>query len=74
MEIGTIVTIAEAAKILNLKESRLRYEIFKNTIPYLKLGRSIRFDIEDLKKWVSSKKANFAALQKFHSDQKKNGG
>lgn len=68
------LTISEAAVFLNLKTSRLRYEIFHNKIPYLRIGKSIRFDTEDLKLWVSSKKANFAALQKFHSDQKKIGG
>lgn len=46
----------QAATFLNLKISRLRYEIFKGRIPYIKIGRSIRFSKSDLLTWIESKK------------------
>lgn len=52
------LTIEEASEFLNLKISRLRYEVFKKSIPTIKLGRSIRFHEKDLISWVMSKKQN----------------
>ena len=51
-----LLTISEAAEFLNLKTSRLRYEVFQKGIPYYKIGRSIRFSEKDLISWVMSKK------------------
>lgn len=50
------LTIEQAANFLNLKVSRLRYEVFKKTIPHYKIGRSIRFSEQDLTAWLNSKK------------------
>ena len=47
-----LLTMAEASIFLNLKMSRLRYEIFQKRIPHFKIGRSIRFSEEELTKWV----------------------
>lgn len=51
-----LININEAAKFLNLKISRLRAAVFRKEIPYVKLGALIRFDKEDLLKWLESKK------------------
>jgi excisionase family DNA binding protein len=56
MDKSKYLTIIEASEILNLKESRLRYEVFHRRIPYMKIGRSIRFDEKDLISWVLSQK------------------
>jgi excisionase family DNA binding protein len=50
------LTLLEAAQLLNLKTSRLRYEIFHKSIPHFKIGRSIRFSEKDLISWIMSQK------------------
>lgn len=47
------ITILEAAELLNLKVSRLRYEIFHKRIPFFKVGRTIMFDPIELVEWVT---------------------
>lgn len=51
-----LLTISEASTFLNMKSSRIRYEVFKKRIPFIKLGKSIRFDEKDLISWVLSQK------------------
>jgi excisionase family DNA binding protein len=47
-----VLSLHEAATFLNLKPSRIRYEVFKKSIPFLKIGRSIRFLESDLVTWL----------------------
>ena len=51
-----LITIKQAANFLATSESRIRYEIFHKRIPYIKFGKSIRFDEKDLLAWVLSQK------------------
>ncbi len=60
-----LININEAAKFLNLKISRLRAAVFRKEIPYVKLGALIRFDKEDLLKWLESKKIESNRQQRF---------
>lgn len=53
---NNLLTIKQAAEILNLKESRLRYEVFLHRIPFIKIGRSIRFEVEALNNWIQNKR------------------
>ena len=55
-ENAKLLTIQDAAELLNVKISRMRAMIFKNEIPFFKLGRLIRFDKDDLLIWVEEKK------------------
>lgn len=55
---SSILTLAEACDFLKIKKSRLRTAIFKREIPFIKIGRLIRFDHEDLKAWLSKLKSN----------------
>lgn len=48
-----LFTIEEAAKMQNLKISRLRSAIFKKEISYVKLGALIRFRSEDLSRFIN---------------------
>lgn len=50
----TLLTIKEAALFLNVKESRIRTEIFRRKIPYVKIGALVRFRKIDLEKWIES--------------------
>lgn len=43
-----LITINELAIILNVKESWIRRHVFIDTIPYLKIGRLIRFNKEQI--------------------------
>ncbi len=57
MEIETkskLLKIGEAAHYLGLAVQRLRYEVFLKRIPHIKLGRSVRFTIEQLDAWIEA--------------------
>lgn len=49
------LTIAQAAYLLNMKESRLKNLVFRKAIPYIKIGHSIRFAKAQLIDWVNAK-------------------
>lgn len=51
-----LMSVEEAALYLKMKVSRLRYEVFKKSIPFYKIGRSVRFSEADLIAWLESKK------------------
>ncbi len=48
-----LYTVEEAARILNLKLSRVRMAIFRKEITYVKLGALVRIREEDIKKFIS---------------------
>ena len=50
------LTINEVCIWLKIKESHLRQLIFKQEIPYLKVGRLIRFDEKEIRLWLQEKK------------------
>ncbi len=50
-----LLTIGEAAALLALKPSRMRTAVFKRELPFLKIGKLLRFRREDLIQWVESK-------------------
>ena len=54
-----LLTLKETALFLNIKESRIRSAIFQNEIPYIKIGRLIRFNVSDLDKWIESTLRNY---------------
>lgn len=47
-----LVKIDEAVKITGYKKGYIYELIFKNAIPYIKIGRSIRFDPQELDTWM----------------------
>jgi excisionase family DNA binding protein len=48
-----LLTIKDVVKILNVKESWLRSAVFQKTIPFLKIGHLIRFQMIDLEIWIN---------------------
>ncbi|HAZ13811.1 MAG: hypothetical protein A2X86_19560 [Bdellovibrionales bacterium GWA2_49_15] len=50
--IQILYSIEEAAKILNLKISRLRTAVFRKEIGYIKLAGLVRFTKDDLENWI----------------------
>ncbi|MEI8346255.1 MAG: helix-turn-helix domain-containing protein [Pseudomonadota bacterium] len=52
-----LMTVRELAMFLGLKESWLRAKIFRKKIPFIKLGGGlIRFDKNDVLKWLETQK------------------
>lgn len=51
-----LLSIKDATDFLKVKESWLRMAIFKRAIPFIKVGRLIRFDQEQLINWLNSNK------------------
>lgn len=49
-----LLTTEEAAKLLNIKVSRLRRAVFRKEISYIKLGALVRFREEDLTNYIES--------------------
>lgn len=46
------LTVEEVARKLAVKETMIRALIFRNEIPYLKIGKLIRFENEKLNQWI----------------------
>jgi excisionase family DNA binding protein len=59
-----LLTIKEACELMAMTKSRLYYMIFHKTIPYLKIGASVRFDPVDLEKWIESQKVSSNEISK----------
>lgn len=51
-----LMDIEQAARFLNVKVSRLRSAILNKEIPFLKIGRLVRFHKEDLEAWIEGLK------------------
>jgi excisionase family DNA binding protein len=51
-KIETLLTIAELAKALKLAEQTIRRWVFRREIPFLKIGKAVRFRPSDITKWV----------------------
>lgn len=50
-----LVSINTLSNMLEMSESTIRYYILKNYIPYVKLGKLIRFDKEAINKWIKDR-------------------
>ena len=50
-----LLSIDDAAKLLQVKVSRLRTAVFKREIPFVRIGRLIRFKESDLRQWIDDK-------------------
>jgi excisionase family DNA binding protein len=51
-----LITIQEASKLLSVSVSTLYGWVWQRRIPFVKLGRSVRFDIGDLEKFIEKNK------------------
>lgn len=54
-EIKTLLSVEEASSFLSIKVSRLRTAVFRKEIPFVKIGRLVRFKTQDLKQWIDSR-------------------
>lgn len=49
-------TINDAAEFCQVKSSVVKYWLQNTNIPYIKLGKNIRFDPGDIKDWIERHK------------------
>ena len=45
-------SVAEVARFLNLKISKIRYLVLRKAIPYIKIGRLLRFEKMEIEGWL----------------------
>ncbi len=50
------LTRAEAAEYLNVSPRWIKRAIEERRLPYLKLGRLVRFDLDDLDRWLDAQR------------------
>ncbi len=51
-----IMTISEVAEYLKLKETTIYHLTQKKEIPHIKIGGAVRFDLDEVKEWLKSKR------------------
>lgn len=51
-----LVTIREAARYLSVSVSTLYGWVWQRRIPFVKVGRALRFDLDDLKRFIEGNK------------------
>jgi excisionase family DNA binding protein len=51
-----LLNVREAAKYLGTTEKTLYSKVWRREIPFVKLGRSVRFDIRDLDAMIEANK------------------
>jgi excisionase family DNA binding protein len=54
-QMKTLLSIEEASHFLSIKVSRLRTAVFRKEIPFVKIGRLVRFKESALLEWIEEK-------------------
>jgi excisionase family DNA binding protein len=49
-----LVGVTDAARFLSISKSTLYGWIWQRRIPFVKMGRSVRFDVRDLEQFIQS--------------------
>ncbi len=53
-----LLNVKETAQFLNVKQGTIRYLCFTRKIPFIKVGRLVRFNLNELKLWLESNRSN----------------
>jgi excisionase family DNA binding protein len=53
-----LIDIEDVAKALGVSVRYVRRLVFENRIPYVKVGRLLRFDPEELAPWIDAQRVN----------------
>lgn len=51
-----LLNITELAEYLSVKEASIRSWVYKKKIPFIKVGKLVRFKVEDIELWLQSTK------------------
>lgn len=54
----TLYNYDQLAQILQKSKATIQREVYKGDIPYLKIGRHVRFDPLQIREWLLSKSKN----------------
>lgn len=60
-ELEPLLKVPEVARYLNVAEQTLRQWVWRRRIPYLKLGKSVRFRRSELDTWMSARRGAASA-------------
>jgi len=52
-----LVDIRTLSELLSVKPKTIYDWVHRNTIPHIKLGKLVRFDENEIKKWLENKKS-----------------
>ncbi len=58
---GWLWTIENVAEFCQVKTSVVKYWLKNTDIPYIKIGKKVRFDPKDIKSWISEQKQGYNA-------------
>jgi excisionase family DNA binding protein len=58
MEPKEYLTVKEICNYLNVKETHLRSMVYYKKIPFKKIGNTLRFDLDEIKKWLKQNSYN----------------
>ena len=50
----TLMTITDVAEKMQLTEAAIRKFILQKTVPYIKIGGSIRFNPSEIEEWIKT--------------------
>jgi len=59
-----LMDVQQLAHYLNLKPSKIRAMVFRREIPYLKIGRLVRFQKDMIDHWINERSQSFSPLKK----------
>ena len=51
-----LLDISQLSEIINIKKKTIYDWTHKGLIPYIKVGRLLRFDLNDIERWLKSNK------------------
>jgi len=60
-----LLTIDELAKVLSVKKSTIYQWVHMRLIPYIKVGRFVRFKEKDIQRWLQSKEVKPASRYSY---------
>lgn len=47
-----LLNITQLSEVINVKKKTIYDWTHKKQIPYIKMGRLLRFDLDDIEKWI----------------------
>ena len=54
---ANLMTVGEVAEYLNVKPRWVYYAVSNEQIPFVRLGRNLRFDADDIDLWLAENKS-----------------
>lgn len=55
MDYQKLISVEEVAKILKISNNTVYYYATKGAIPYIRIGRHIRFCVKEIEAWLRKK-------------------